>query len=181
MTGAKANRLTIQRNRHGEYLGVIGAALGHQFIVQHLIGLALHQLLQLCFAVPAAALHYLLLPLVQQDTMDQGAGLFDAAVQIYGSQHRLHGVRQDGRTAAAAAALLSLAQQQIVSQVQSLGHLVQAFLAHQRGTDTGQLSLRQIRVLAVKEIRRHKAQHSVPQKLQPLVAADAHSAVLVGV
>ena len=58
---------------------------------------------------------------------------------------------------------------------------MQTFLAHQRGADTGQLTFRQVRMLAVQKVRRHEAQHRIPQKLQPLVAADAHGAVLVGV
>ena len=181
MAGAQADDLAVQRHRHGEHLGVIRAALGHRLIVQHLVGLALHQFLQLGLAVTAAALHHLLLLLIQQDAMDQRAGLVDAAVQIHRGQHRLHRVRQNGRTAAAAAALLALAQQQEVPQAQTLGHLVQALLAHQGGADTGQLALRQVGMLAVQKVRRHEAQHRVAQELQPLVAGDAHAAVLVGV
>ena len=149
--------------------------------MQHLIGLALHQLLQFGLAVTAAVLHHLLLLLFQQDPVDQRAHLVDAAIQIHRGQHRLHRVRQNGRTAAAAAALLALAQHQKVAQMQALGHLMQALLAHQRGADAGQLALRQVGVLAVQIVRRHEAQHRVAQKLQPLVAGDAHAPVLVGV
>ena len=149
--------------------------------MQLLIGLALHQLLQLGLAVAAAALHHLLLLLVQQYAVDQLTGLVDAPVQIHRRQHGLHRVGQDRGPAAAAAALLPLAQQQEIPQLQALGHLVQTLLTHQRGADAGQLALRQIRMLAVQMLRRYEAQHRVAQKLQPLVAADAHGAVLVGV
>ena len=73
---------------------------------------------------------------------------------------------------AAAAGLLALAQPQLTAQAQALGHLIQALLAHQRRPHPGQVSLRQVRVLVIQIVRRYQTQHGVPQKLQPLVAAD---------
>ena len=81
----------------------------------------------------------------------------------------------------AAAGLLAPAQLQIRAQAQLPGHLVEALLAHQGRPDAGQVPLRRVRVLAEEELRRHKAQHGVPQELQPLVAPDAGGPVLVGI
>ena len=82
---------------------------------------------------------------------------------------------------AAAAGLLTLAQLQIAAQIQLLGHLVKALLAHQRCPDPGQIPLRQVRVPGEEILRRHKAQHAVAQKLQPFVAAKPLGAMLIRV
>ena len=82
---------------------------------------------------------------------------------------------------AAAAALLPLAQHQEITQMQALRHLMQTVLAYQRGADAGQLALRQVGMLAIEIIRRNKTQHRIAQEFQPLVAADALRAVLIGV
>ena len=82
---------------------------------------------------------------------------------------------------AAAAGLLALAQLQIAAQIQLLGNLVKALLAHQRRPDSGQIPLRQVRVPGEEILRRHKAQHAVAQKLQPFVAAKPLGAMLIRV
>ena len=113
--------------------------------------------------------------------MDQLPGLADAPVQIDRSQHGLHRVRLDGGTVAAAAALLPLAQFQVAAQVQGLGHLHQAALAHQGRPDAGQVPLGQVRPGAVEVVCHHETQNRVPQKLQPLVAGHPLLPVLVGI
>ena len=160
---------------------MVGARGPRQLIVQHLAASALDQLLQLRLIVPAALLHHLLTLLVQQDAVDEVAGGVHPAVQIHGGKYGLGGVGQYGGPAAAAALLLALAQQQIIAQVQGLGHLVQALLTHQGGADAGQVALRQLRVLFEQVLGGHKAQHGVAQEFQALVAAYTLAAVLVGV
>ena len=81
----------------------------------------------------------------------------------------------------AAACLFAFAQLQIAAEIQLLRHLMQALLAHQRRPDPGQIALRQIRVPCEKVFRRHKAQHAVPQKFQPLIAAQPLHAMLIGI
>ena len=80
---------------------------------------------------------------------------------------------------AAAAGLLPLAQLQILSQPQGLGHLHQALLAHQGGAGAGQLPLRQVRVVPVQVVCHHHPQNGVAQKFQPFVALQL-SPALVG-
>ena len=113
--------------------------------------------------------------------MDQAAGRLHAAVKIDRRKDGFHGVCQNGRTPAAAAGLLALAKLQIIAQMQALGHLVQALLAHQRCSDAGQIALRQVGILGKQIVRRHQAQHGVAQKLQPFIAADTAEAMLVGI
>ena len=160
---------------------MVRAGGADHLVVQRLVAAALDQLLKLRLIVPAALLHGLLLLLVQQHPVDQGPGGFHAAVQVHRREHGLRCVGQDGGPLTAAAGLLALAQPQLTAQAQALGHLIQALLAHQRRPHPGQVSLRQVRVLVIQIVRRDQTQHGVPQKLQPLVAADAAAPVLVGV
>ena len=154
-------------------------ALGaDELIAQHLAALPLHQLLQGGLIVPAGAL---LLLLVQDEALDQLAGRADAPVQVHGGQYRLHRVGGDGGTGAASAGLLALPQLQIGAQLQHLGHLRQALLAHQGGPGAGQIPLRQVGVGAVQVVGHHHAQHRIPQKLQPLVALHPFGPVLIGI
>ena len=113
--------------------------------------------------------------------MDQGRGLSHAAVQIDGCKDGLHGIRQNGGALPAAAGFLAAAQLQIHTQSQLPCHLIQALLAHQCRADAGQIALRQIGVTGKQELRRHESQHGISQKLQPLVAVQSGSPVLVGV
>ena len=160
---------------------VIRTLLPDQVIGQDLIGLALNQLLQGRLIVPAALLHRFFPLGLQQHPMDESRSLSNAAVQINRREHRLSGVRQNRRPFPSAAGLLAPAQFQEPAQVQLFRHLVQTLLAHQRRPDTGQIPLRQIRVLSKQELRRHKAQNGIPQELQPLVAVQMLCAVFVGI
>ena len=160
---------------------MVGAGGAGQLVAEKLVALALHQLLQLGLVVPAALLHLLLPLLVQQDAVDQVAGGIHAAIQIDGGEHGLRGVGQNGGAMAASALFLSPAQLQAAAQIQRLRHLVEALLADEGGTAAGQVALRQIGVLCVQVFSGDEAQHGVAQKPQPLVAADAGGAVLVGI
>ena len=113
--------------------------------------------------------------------MDQVAGGVHAAIQIDGGEYGFRGVRQNGWTLPPAALLLASAQQQMAAQLQRLRHLIEAVLTDKRGADAGQIALRQVGVLPVQVLGGDKAQHRVPQKLQPLVAGDMLSPVLVGI
>ena len=134
---------------------MVRAALPHQTVGQHLTALPLDQLLEGGLEVPAVGD---LLPLLVQDqVVDQLAGLADAAVQIHGGQHGLHRVRLDGGTLTAAAALLAPAQLQIAAQIQGLGHLHQTSLADQGRPDAGQIPLGQIGPVAVQVVGHHQS------------------------
>ena len=181
MTAALADGSAVELHLSDEGLGVVGAFLPHHAVGQLLTGLPLDVLLQKGLVVPAAFLHHLFPLHVQQNAVDQLRRGGNAAVQIHGGEHSLGCIRQNGGPMAAAAGLLALAQLQIAAQIQLLGHLVKALLAHQRCPDPGQIPLRQVRVPGEEILRRHKAQHAVAQKLQPFVAAKPLGAMLIRV
>ena len=62
---ALAAGLAVEQDLDIKFLVVVGAGLADELVAQDLILLALHQLLQFGRAVPAAALHHLLLLLLQ--------------------------------------------------------------------------------------------------------------------
>ena len=149
--------------------------------MQPLCGLALDKLLQLRLIVTAAALSQLNVAAAQTQAVDQLTDRLDAAVEIHGGKDRLGGIGQNGGAGTAAAALLAAAQHQILAQSQLLCRLEEALFTHQRGAGTGQVTLGSVGEVAEQKLRRHKAQHRIPQELQTLVAEDMLGTVLVGI
>ena len=113
--------------------------------------------------------------------MDQSGCLCNSAIQIDRCKKSLRGVCQNRGALSAAAGFFTAAQLQILSQLQLSRDLIQTLLTHQCCTDAGQITLRQIRMLRKQEFCRHKPQHGIPQKLQPLVAVQVVGAMLIGI
>ena len=176
MSLAGAHRLPVQIHVHEEALGVVGPLRAHQPVLEHLSALPLDQLLEGSLVVPGTG-DALDLP-AEDILLDDLPGRANTPVQIDRRQHGLHRVRLNGGTGTAAAGLLSLAQQQVGTQIQGLRHLHQALLAHQGGPHPGQLSLGQIGMAPVQVVGHHHAQDGVSQKFQPLIALQLAPALI---
>ena len=87
---------------------MVRAALAGETIGQDLAALPLDQLLQGRLKVSPSGGLFLLVG--EDQIVDELSGLADAAVEIDGRQHRLHGVGLDGGPGPAAAVGLALAQ-----------------------------------------------------------------------
>ena len=156
---------------------MVGSALPHQLVGEHLSALPLNKLLEGGLVVPAGGLFGLL---VQDEPLNDLPGLREPAVQIDSGQHSLHGVRPDGGPLPASPGLLPPAQLQVSPQPKLVGHLHQALFAHKGRPGPGQVPFGEVGMLFVEIVRRHHAQNGIAQKLQPLVAAEPPP-VLVGV
>ena len=159
---------------------MIRTALGADGIGERLPGAALHALLQLGLVV----CDVVDLPLgqtVEDVREDKALRRLQPAVEIHGGDDRLHRVGEDGRALAAAAALLPVAEADIIAQMQRARHAVQRLLADELGTQPAHLPLRHIRIEPVEPRRRDHAEHGVAQKLKPLVAGIAARAVFIGI
>ena len=130
--GAAADLAAVEQHGHGECLVMVRTALGADGIGKRLPGAALHALLQLGLIV----LDVVDLPLgqtvedVREDTALRG---LQPAVKIHGGDDRLHRVGENGRPLSAAAALLPVAEADIVAQMQRERHAVQRLLADELG------------------------------------------------
>ena len=105
----------------------------------------------------------------------------EPAVKIHGGDNRLHRVGKDGRPLSAAAALLPVAEADIVAQMQCERHTVQRLLTDELGPQAAHLPLRHVGIELIEPRRRDHAEHGIAQKLEPLVAGVAPRAVLIGI
>ena len=155
MSFAAPDDRAVEQDLKGEGLVVVGAGLLRHAVDERAVRLALHQLLQHGLIIAAALLHDLLALTVEQHAVDQAARGGKPAVEIDRGDDRLGRVREDGRTGASAAGLLTVAELEVAAQLQLLRDLMQALLANERRADARQL--------------------------QPLVAHALRAAVLVGI
>ena len=81
-------------------------------------------------------------------------------------------VRHHAGAGASAAALLAAAKAQVFAQIDFLRELEQCPLADKAGADAGQIALRPVRIGVEQIVCRDDLQHTVAQKLQPLVVLD---------
>ena len=103
------------------------------------------------------------------------------AVKIHGGDDRLHRVGENGRPLSAAAALLPVAETDIVAQMQRERHTVQRLLADELGAQAAHFPLRHVGIERIEPRRRDHAEHGIAQKLEPLVAGIAPRAVFIGI
>ena len=181
MSFAAPDDRAVEQDLKGEGLVVVGAGLFRHAVDERAVRLTLHQLLQHGLIIAAALLHDLLALTVEQHAVDQAACGGKPAVEIDRGDDRLGRVREDGRTGASAAGLLTVAQLEVAAQLQLLRDLMQALLANERRADARQLALGRVGMPRKKILRRDEAEHAVAQKLQPLVAHALRAAVLVGI
>ena len=100
---------------------------------------------------------------------DEAARRFDAAVEIERGDHRLAGVGEDGRIAAAARILLPAGQGQIWGKSDLRGHLREALARDEHREAPGEIALLLLGEAAVDKIRHHEPENAVAEKLQPLI------------
>ena len=81
----------------------------------------------------------------------------------------LHGVGQDRRLLPPAGQLLALAEQEVLADVELLGHLGQGHRVHDRLADLGEVALGEVRVGAVHVVGDDQAEHGVAEELEALV------------
>ena len=159
---------------------MVRTALGADGIGKRLPGAALHALLQLGLVV----LDMVDLPLgqtVEDVREDKTLRRLEPAIKIHGGDDRLHCVGKDGRPLSAAAALLPVAEADIVAQMQRERHTVQRLLTDELGPQAAHLPLRHVGIELIEPRRRDHAEHGIAQKLEPLVAGVAPRAVLIGI
>ena len=111
--------------------------------------------------------------LLENQALDDPLGSCKAAVQIGRCQNGFHRIGHNAVAVASAALLLSVSQEEKLSQSEAGCRLGQAALTHQVSTDSREVALRAVRQAAVQGICHHKAQNAVAQKLQAFVAAAA--------
>lgn len=113
--------------------------------------------------------------------MDKSRRCFHAGVEIHSGNDRLHSVGKDRRALPPAVVLLTLAETEIVAQMQLQRHTMERLLADELRAEPRHAALRHIGKMPVQEIRDRNAENGITQKLQPFVADDTGSAVLVGI
>ena len=99
---------------------MVRAALAEQPVREGLVRCTLHKFLQDGLVVAALLLSDLLALGVEQHAVNERACRADAAVEIHRGKHRLGRVSQNRRTRASAAALLAVAELEVLSQFQAL-------------------------------------------------------------
>src|SRR5699024_5092958 len=143
-------------------------------LAEALLGVLLDDLLQAGLVVGLGVLA------LGDEAQDELPGHLHPAVQVEGGDEGLEGVRDHAGPLPAAAALLPLAQAEVVPQVDLLGELEQRPLADQAGPDAGQVPLRAVGVGVEQVVGRDDLQHAVAQELQPFVVGH-RDAALVGI
>ena len=91
------------------------------------------------------------------------------AVQIQCADHCLHHVRGNRIAVASTGRLLAFSKQHVASQLDIPCAVRKRWLTDHRGTQLRKLSFRHLRILMEKKIAGNQLQHSISQKLQPLV------------
>ena len=94
----------------------------------------------------------------------------EAAVQVHGTEHRFHEVREDALRVQRPL-LQALAHVQTGHQVQGTGYIREGAAAHQVGPGLGEPALLDLRLHAEQLLRHEKAQDRISQELQPLVVS----------
>ena len=137
----------------------------------------LQPLLKLGFGVFAHRAHLRIdFDIAKQMAHQRGCRVI-AGIQVHRTDHRLHGIGQDGRALPSAGFQLTLAQTQHGRQAQLIGQHHQRVLLDQIGPCARQVAFGQARQLAVEQVGNGEVEHRVAQKLQPLVVIRRKAAV----
>ena len=133
VAGALSDGLSIEQDPHGKGLVVVRSGGVHQLIGEHLTTFSLDQFLQVGFVIPAGLID--LVHVIQDKALNDVPVIVEPTVQKNCGQEGLHCVGQNGRTTASTAGIFTLAQLQVASQIQGLGHQYQAVFADQIGAN----------------------------------------------
>ena len=104
-----------------------------------------------------------------EEVVDHGESRSLATVEEDGTDHRLHGIGQDGLLVVPARRCLAPAEPERTTEVDAPGDLGQGVGADDARTDLGQLALGETRVHAVEAGGDGEPQDGVAQKLEALV------------
>ena len=107
-------------------------------------------------------------PVLEQREHEPAGGI-QAAVEVDGADHGLHGVGQDRDLGASARGVLALAQAQVVGDAQLPGDLGEHVGVDDRCPDLGEHAVGQFGVVAEGVLGHDEAEHGVSQVLEPLV------------
>lgn len=107
---------------------MIRPLLADKLVGEHLPALTLHKLLQGGFIVGEGR-RFDGADIVQQAAMDKSRRCFHAGVEIHSGNDRLHSVGKDRRALPPAVVLLTLAETEIVAQMQLQRHTMERLLA----------------------------------------------------
>src|SRR3954451_3778728 len=162
----------------GEHLLVVGPGLADG-VVGHAQRRGRRQLLQAGLPVEAGAQGGGLLDQGVEEPVHEPGGLVEPEVEVDRAQERLEGVGEDRVLVVAAGRLLAAAQPHEGPEPELAADLRQSAHVDHGGPQLGQLTLRQLGVVAEKRVGDDQAEHGVAEELQPLVGGQP--AVLVGV
>ena len=109
---------------------MVGTGFAREAVLQMLIRLALHALLQLGLIVDDMVHHACVEP-GEHIREDKAPRNLESAVQVHGGDDRLDGVGEDARALTSAGVRLALAEQEIVPQLQPQRNGMQALLTHE--------------------------------------------------
>ena len=107
--------------------------------------------------------------------------LFEAAVLKNGSDRRLQCVRYHRIPLSSPCGVLALSQEQIIRKSDTSGVIGQRRLTDETCAKSGEFALRHLRIGIIEILAGYKFQHSVPEKLQSLIAAPVSQVLFVGV
>ena len=103
------------------------------------------------------------------------------AVQIHGTDHRLHDIGGNGILAATASCLLALSKADKALQINISGTECQRRLTDKGGPDLCQLAFPLLRIFLIQEFTRNHLQNCIAQKFQPLIILVSANTLLIGI
>src|SRR5262245_11591190 len=161
------------RHGHVEAAGVVGA-FGQGLVLGGLVEASGRQLLEAALVVLAAGPTGVRLrdPAAEQP-QHEVVGLAHAGRHVDRAEHGLERVGQDRRLLAAAGLLLALAEQQVVAEVELVGHLGQRDGVDGRLAAVGQLALAEPGVGVEGMVGDDGPEHRVAEELEPFVGVVA--------
>src|SRR6478672_641400 len=163
----------------GEDLLVVGALLGHA-VLGHAEAGGGGELLQAGLPVQAGAEAGRGLHQRVEQVVHERAGRLEPGGEVDGADDRLHRVGEDRGLGAAAGALLTPPQHEVVAQPDGPGDVSQGTHVDHRGPQLGQLALGKVGVVGVERVGDDEPEHGVPEELQALVVGQAAVLVRIG-
>src|SRR4051794_1101532 len=162
-----------------EGLGVVRTLLGHHVLRDAEVQLC-GELLQAGLPVQARAERGGRCQQRVDEAADEGGRDLDAVLDVDRADQRLDGVGEDRGLVPAAAALLALAEQEVVTDAERAGDVRKRAAVDDGGTQFRELALGLVRVPVVERVGDDEAQHGVPEELQALVGRQVAVLVRVG-
>ena len=156
--------------------------LRSRFLQKHVAEICLPVLLRFLLKNGLCVVKVLLsFDIVQDKAIDVGPRRCEAAVQINGADHCLHGVGNDAGAESAAGLIFPAAQAQEFSQGDLFRAERQGRLTHKACPLYRQLPFREFRVAVIEKLRAHQLEHRISQELEPFIAACSAFFVFISI